>query len=518
MQDMKYWESKLSYLASGSILKMYGIQGDPVPADGPNKAKIGRMNYKTISTEDPKSSDKKKASTDTEPQPYYEINTELFDNMYLSGFTVFFEFDKMGQFDDAEYMTKLEVATEVKNRCDYEFFQDVNGNWIFKPPFYNMNTKNVQSYHIKPSDVINCSFQTDAEGIITVAQITTAFHGQLRGVQYPSGVGFHMDIDLAKKYGIRFKSQHLEYIRNSRAANLIAMGHMSLCNSKCMTGSISIPGRSEMRLGYPVYVAHKDAFYYVKSINHSFDYGGSFTTTLSLEAERSRMYQFVSGSEEKFSNDPWKDMVYLYEGPAGDLNKSPIALDIQSDKLRELLYSTGKLSSIAQGRYEIVSREKAANVLSQKPQTLMSVSSKSLPFTDEDGYRVIGSFRYGRGITIQTGTVIDNASLKGSDLDAQTQKNLAEQQKRDAITLMNASNAASESAAMKGLVDILGKDQEGIIPGYLGFGNKNDAFKISNQATDPTTMKPENTETTNSSSDKLVGFFLSKTASSLDRR
>ena len=65
---------------------------------------------------------------------------------------------------------------------------------------------------------------------------------------------------------------------------------MGVNNAKAVIGSVTIPGRPEVRLGYPIYIEHRDSFHYIKSINHSFDFGGSFSTTLALETERRKIH------------------------------------------------------------------------------------------------------------------------------------------------------------------------------------------------------------------------------------
>jgi len=59
-------------------------------------------------------------------------------------------------------------------------------------------------------------------------------------------------------------------------------------NALIRQGSVTILGRPELRLGYPVYIPSRDAFYYVKGIENRFSFGGTFTTTLTLAAERAQ--------------------------------------------------------------------------------------------------------------------------------------------------------------------------------------------------------------------------------------
>ena len=176
---MTYWQNRFKVIGSGSLLKMYGMTGKPVNDKGITFLEPGTL------PESPSSgSAQKQASENTnitqKELTKYDVDNDFIDNNYLQGFTVFFEFSKMGTFNEADYMSKLDIVTEIKNRCGFEFFQDVNGNWIFKPPFYNLNTKYVPSYRIEPADVINSSFQTNAEEIVTVLSVRLPFHPQLR--------------------------------------------------------------------------------------------------------------------------------------------------------------------------------------------------------------------------------------------------------------------------------------------------------------------------------------------------
>lgn len=270
---MSYWQQRFKSI--GGLLKMYGMNGKRVDKNGIQTAQPIQESVNIT-----------RASETGEATTYK--NTSFFptDENFMKEFHVFADFETMGSFQQAEYTTKLEIATEVKNRCDFEFFQDQNGNFVFKPPFYNVNVKGLMPYTLLPSDIINYSFNTDIEGIVTVMTLNTAFDALMKGTSLPMGKGFHMDIDLAKRYGIRYKETTLQYVTDAHMAKSLAVGFMGMVNAKTVNGSVTIPGRPEIRLGYPVYMEHRDSFHYVKSINHSFDYGGSFNTTLALETER----------------------------------------------------------------------------------------------------------------------------------------------------------------------------------------------------------------------------------------
>lgn len=441
---MSYWQERFQNL--GTLLKMYGAKGDRLIV----KSASGEISTLKPAVERkaplPTNSNKKKAS-------FYADVREFDVTESLRRFTVFFEFDKMSDFSDAEYMTKLEIATEVKNRVEYEFFQDVDGTFMFKPPFFNLNTKYVEPYVIRPNDIINCSFQTDTEGIVTVLQVKTPFHGQLRGPENPSGVGFHMDIELTKRYGLRFKEMPLQYIKaDARVAAQLAVGHLSLINSKCFTGSVTIPGRPEMRLGYPVYLTHRDSFHYVKSINHSFDYGGTFSTTLSLEAERKRAYDFNKQPPELMTRKIYK----FKEG----VEPGVINLTKEEAKSLSLLQDMNRLASIYQGRYEVVSQSPGP-----QGEVESSVTDKTVPLTDEEGYRVVGGFRYGRGIVATGQTRMDSVDMSIASGTSSAER--LQLVKNDMMTLMVPASSTQESQLMSMFFNKIPANEDGIVPAYV---------------------------------------------------
>lgn len=453
---MNYWQRRFQSL--GTLLKMYGIRGQPVTVmdQAGNDIRIQPPVEYWRSTP-PDESEKQQAS--------YSLVNERYDvSEHLKDFTTFFEFDKMGEFTDAEYMSKLEIAINVKNRVEYEFFQDVDGVFVFKPPFYNMNTKYVQAYIIKPNDIINNSFQTDAEGIVTVLEVQTPFSAQMRDAQYPSGKGFHVDIDLAKKYGIRHHFLSLQYIKpDVQIARTLAVGHMDLINAKTFTGNVTIPGRPEIRLGYPVYLEHRDSFHYVKSVTHSFDYGGSFNTTLSLEAERQKIRVFSNNQQ---TARVVTDHIYVF---TGETNLNEVLQTNYTKKKDDILQSTERLLSLRQGRYEIVSRKAAIQSLKAGGRTNLrtdyrSITETTVPFTDEEGYKLIGSFEYGRGIILRGSVIIDDEELASTITEEEDIKRARNDLVKD---IEPTSGAAQESAAMSGFFNERGEDRDSAIAQYI---------------------------------------------------
>jgi len=469
---MSYWQKRLGNMTN--LLKMYGMDGKRVDYNG---VQVIRPTN-TV----PDKSQKSQIKQGTESKDNKELKIMP---KFIKEFETFADYEDLGDFDNAEYMTKLQIATEVKNKIDFEFFQDVDGNWIFKPPFYNLNVRGIQPYTVLPTDVLSYSINTDTEGIITVLTVYTPMNKNLRTTTFAKGVGFHMDIDLSKRFGIRHQAITLEYVNDATLARSLALGQMNIMNAKVTTGSVTIPGRPEMRLGYPIYLEHRDSFHYVRSINHSFDYGGSFTTTLSLQSERRKVWY----ENEKKEWVPHIDKVYRLktekkpaETDKPDKVKSKPLTKQQKLKLKEeeaakkrrtfgyhevpppsiqvtnkveydqmkLYEGQRRIISMAQGKYELSPRNTAPLAQEEK-----IVTRTTAPYTDKQGYQVFGSFPYGRNL---------NPILIAPDINGNVINTNLPVLKEVYLTTMARPLFDHESRSMNIL---LSDNWEGAVPSYL---------------------------------------------------
>lgn len=461
---MAYWQQRFQNV--GNLLKMYGINGK-------------RVDRRGLQLRQPEIYVPKKNNSDT-GVPYQDRSLYSLDRDFIEKFEIFADYEKMGTWENAEFMTKLQIATEIKTKCDFEFFQDVDGNFVFKPPFYNLNVKGIMPYTVLPTDIISYSLSADTEGLITVLTVNTPMYKNLRLTTSCLGVGFHMDIDLVKRFGIRHQEMTVEYVTNQKYAKTLALGQMTMINAKVTTGSVTIPGRPELRLGYPIYMEHRDSFHYIKSINHAFDYGGSFTTTLSLETERKKVWY-----EDK--DKKWKvyiDKVYRYTGKDNEEQEErekesleqirpkvgvraeeekedkpqPIFAVTKVEKTRQNIWKqTESLQSMKQGKYFIDDRMNTGIHLRKNPKggaKEMSITETSVPYTDEDGYYLIGAFPYGRALNAVC-IVSDSSDLPYL--------------KDVYLTTMARPLYQYESESMSTL---FWKDKEGAVPGYLNLEDR----------------------------------------------
>jgi len=189
---------------------------------------------------------------------------------------------------ESTYESKLDIATQVANICGYEFYQDMDGDLVFKPPLYNLDTSSSRVYRIEPEDIMSISF-TESEPEATYATVSGGPFQNLRGAvdQAEWGVrSTYVDYRLVAQFGWREGSLQSNYYSNARSAYYAAVAQLDKLNQGMNSASVTIPLRPELRQGFPVYIPHIDCFYYVQSISHSFTFGGSCTTTLNLVARR----------------------------------------------------------------------------------------------------------------------------------------------------------------------------------------------------------------------------------------
>lgn len=189
---------------------------------------------------------------------------------------------------ESTYESKMDIATAVTNVCGYEFYQDADGDLVFKPPLYNLDTSSSRVYRIEPEDIVSINF-TEAEPNATYCIIKGGAFQNMRGVVDESEWGMrstYVDYKLVAQYGWKEASLESTYYTNAKSAYYFAISHLDKQNVGVNGCSVTIPLRPEIRPGYPVYIPHIDCFYYVTQVSHAFNLGSECTTTLTLTARR----------------------------------------------------------------------------------------------------------------------------------------------------------------------------------------------------------------------------------------
>lgn len=216
------------------------------------------------------------------------IDTLNFNVTSIFAFTPNISSAQIQEFE-TQYMTKLEIAQQVTNATGYEFYQDVDGDLVFKPPFYNLDTRASRVYRLEDIDIISASFQEkepQATYCTVKAGTTTSFNVGTPG--WVGARGQYIDWRLIAKFGWRPANMEISYYNSPKALFFIAQARLDILNIDINSCQVTIPIRPELRPGFPVYIPFVDCFYYVTQMSHSFSFGANCTTSLTLTGRRTK--------------------------------------------------------------------------------------------------------------------------------------------------------------------------------------------------------------------------------------
>ena len=205
------------------------------------------------------------------------------------------QFSQAGQvnFWQSEYQTKLELANAAKEAIGFEFYMDVTGDIVFKPPFYNLDVlSNKPVSWIQDIDIIDFDMSDSEAEVVTQVQLQGNFGGATdygmpeEATPYTSVTDYH----LLRKYGWRSRTFNSEFMSSPLLMFYTGLDLLDRYNSKRFRGTVNIPLRPELRLGFPVYLpgSRFDQIWYVQGISHNISYGSRAQTSLSLTAKRSK--------------------------------------------------------------------------------------------------------------------------------------------------------------------------------------------------------------------------------------
>jgi peptidoglycan L-alanyl-D-glutamate endopeptidase CwlK len=198
------------------------------------------------------------------------------------------------EFMQAEQRSKLSLALDSRDQAgNFEFYCDTTGDIIFKPPFYNLNViPNKPTSWIQDFEIIDDSVtDSEAEVFTHITSSGNAFGGKMDWglndeITTPRTAVY--DYHLLRRYGWRRYDYQVEWAGNPRKLFFHLFDVLDRQNSKRQYGTVTIPLRPELRMGFPVWIPKYDSFFYVQGISHNFTVGGQATTVLTLTAKRSK--------------------------------------------------------------------------------------------------------------------------------------------------------------------------------------------------------------------------------------
>ena len=109
---------------------------------------------------------------------------------------------------ESSFTSKLSLAQTVAEKCGYEFFQDLDGDLVFKPPMYNLDTSDNRVYRIQREDILSISFgvtEPEATYIVCKGGPFRNLSGVIDSGEW--GVkGTYVDYHLVAKFGKNTRS------------------------------------------------------------------------------------------------------------------------------------------------------------------------------------------------------------------------------------------------------------------------------------------------------------------------
>ena len=279
---MSYWEQRFGRIRSN--LMLYGINGVAVRGDAlyeAQKSDRGKTGEPFASTAVANANGGKWGG---------QMTFNPADPKVVAFRT---DFGQAGQvnFWQSEFQTKLELATAAKEAIGFEFYMDVTGDIVFKPPFYNVDIfDNKPVSWVQDIDVIDWDFSDSEAEVVTQIQMQGSFGGSVdfglpqEVTPFTSVTDYH----LLRKYGWRPQPYNSEFMGDPQLMFYHGMDILDRLNSRRHRATVNIPLRPELRLGFPIYIASKDQVWYIQGISHNISMGGRAQTTLTLTARRQK--------------------------------------------------------------------------------------------------------------------------------------------------------------------------------------------------------------------------------------
>lgn len=224
------------------------------------------------------------------------------------------------QLVNGRVVSRLEALRKIIQLINYEGYQDLDGQIIIKPPLYNLDVTNLgdpaqSDSNKKYSDAhptndlsnVNNPFILNLAEIFTESE--TEDQGAVRATRYViqgnttvdtqfiqlapllRNTAEYVDMPKLAKFGLREEpAKTLPWLRDAdnKLNFAYAAGELAMANRAYRTYNVSFPTRPELKLGFPMYIPHKDMYGYIHTIGLNYTVGGQSTMTVQLDSLRKR--------------------------------------------------------------------------------------------------------------------------------------------------------------------------------------------------------------------------------------
>jgi cell wall-associated NlpC family hydrolase len=195
---------------------------------------------------------------------------------------------------ESVYKDRLSLCWDVAKLTDFVFYADATGDLWYHQPRYDIAhilcAPNPEVFVLRDDAIIDWSFSNTDDNMITRTRVygLGAFLPDSAGTTRIAQGMFNIveDKTLALAYGTREQTVEHPYVWSSEQCAYYGKSLMRRMNADLHQGTVTITGRAEMQPGYPVYIPARNRVYYVKSVDHSYTFGGQFSTTLGLSLGR----------------------------------------------------------------------------------------------------------------------------------------------------------------------------------------------------------------------------------------
>ncbi len=216
--------------------------------------------------------------------------------------------------------SRLERLRFMTSHVGFEAFQDIDGGIVIKPPLYNLDVVNLVNdgsvanvpadtgidpslayitpssnpFVVQQSEILNEQENEDEAGVrLTRITARGSYNPgfQIQASKEMLAVAEDIDIPKLTQFGLRTEPpREANWFRSSdeKAIYAYAASEMARANRGFRTYSITIPMRPELKLGFPMYLPHKDIYGYIKSVTMSWTRGSNASTSVVLDSLRRR--------------------------------------------------------------------------------------------------------------------------------------------------------------------------------------------------------------------------------------
>jgi hypothetical protein len=222
-----------------------------------------------------------------------------------------------------QLMPRIDRVRNLVDMAGLEGYQDIDGLIIIKPPLYNLDCtmlgsssigSNITSdqtytndladenlyedanpYIIHMAEILSEGYVEDETAVRRTSMVVSCNFGKPAGMQIEGHIDLtptvrYVDIDLMRKFGVREEpTKYIGYLDKDLYAMMgYAVCELHKANKGYRTYTVSIPLRPELRLGFPIYLPHKDMYGYITSASISYNVGGQATMSLTCNYIRKR--------------------------------------------------------------------------------------------------------------------------------------------------------------------------------------------------------------------------------------